>query len=102
MPPKSLEELEKEVSHHQWEIEQLKKDLPEYNAAMCQDIEEIRAEGKGTREMVVGMKTEIALMPGAIVKAMKEEGKGGRMEVKEWLLFALVIVSIVVALKPWG
>lgn len=100
MPPKTPEEIEvedlkKQVWKQGFDIEQLKKDFPEYNAAMCQDIAEVKAEAKETRAMIIQTNSDVLLMPSRIIEAMRNEGKARKMELRDWLLVIAGIASVV-------
>lgn len=93
MDPKKPETNEQRIFAAELEIKHLLDEFKIFNTAMCQDIDEVRQEGKETRLIVDGMKTDIALMPNKIIEAMKNDAKAKKFEARDWMFLFVAIVS---------
>ena len=100
MDPKKPETLEERMQAIEIEFKFFKEEIVDGNASMCQDIEDVRAEGKETRLMVIGINTEMATMPGKISKAIMDELRTKKLDVNVWV--GLVCTVLVTIAAIWG
>jgi hypothetical protein len=100
MDPKQPETPEERIYAAEFELQRLSEEFKIFNAAMCQDIDEVRQEGRETRAMVIQTNQVIALMPSQIIKAIKEESRTKHLDVNTWV--GLVCTVIIAGAALWG
>lgn len=108
MEPQKPETIEERMLLAEVEMKRLGEEFRSFNEAICSDLSDVRQEGVKTRDMVVQTNGLVALMPEKISKAIdereearekkrKEENKGKRIEIRDWIIGVAVIAGPIVA-----